>query len=106
MRRQVIVSWGDAHSYPVDLESSPELSADAARQWLDGQYLELGCEPLRPSGKVLIADKVLSVAMAAGQARFAEAGFRSWTRSYAQAVSALLGKPVVRIDVPALTVGY
>jgi hypothetical protein len=106
MRRQVIVSWGDAHSYPIDLESLPEMSLEAARQWLDGQYLELGCEPLRPSGKVLIADKVLSVAMAAGQARFAEPGFRAWNRAYALAVSALLGKPIVRIDVPALTVGY
>jgi hypothetical protein len=106
MRSQVIVSWGDAQSYPFDLEEVQPMPLEMARQWLDQQFTDLGCEPLRPTGKVLLADKVISIAMAAGQPRFADEPYRAWARAFARSVSAVLAKPMVRIDVPSMTVSY
>ena len=63
----------------------------------------MGCEPLRPTGKLLTADKVLVVAQAAGPAKFAEA---KWAQEFARAASAALGKPVIHIDVGALSISY
>ena len=76
---------------------------DVARGWLDGQFTRLGCEPLRPTGKVLIADKVLCVAQAAGGALF---GDSKWAGEFARAASAALAKPVVHVDVPAMAITY
>jgi hypothetical protein len=86
-----------------DLASAPAMPPDEARRWLDEQFTQLGCEPLRPTGKLLTADKVLVIAQAAGAALFADA---AWGQSFAQAASAALGKPVVRVDVQAMAVSY
>lgn len=106
MRSQVIVSWGAAASHIFDLDEVQPMPHDLARQWLDKQFTDLGCEPIRLTGKVLVADKVLSIAQAVGESRFTEAEYRPWANVYARAVSALLAKPVVRVDVPTLTVSY
>ncbi len=106
MRCQVIVSWGDHTQYPFDLEEVQPLPHDQARAWLDQQFTELGCEPLRPTGKVLLADKVVAVAVAAGQSRFSQEAFRPWAQAFARASSSALAKPVVRVDVPSLSISY
>ena len=106
MRSQVIVSWGDARRYTFDLEEVQPMPHELARTWLDEQFHDLGCEPLRLTGKVLLADKVLAVARAVGPARFSDPAHRAWAMVYARAVSATLVKPVVRVDVPSLTVSY
>ena len=59
--------------------AEPLPAADAARQWLDEQFLEFDCEPLRASGKVLTADKLLAVADAAGARAFGPEG-EGWLR--------------------------
>jgi hypothetical protein len=43
------------------------------------------------------------VAQAAGPAKF---GDPAWAQAFARAASAVLGKAVVRIDVPSLTISY
>jgi hypothetical protein len=65
--------------------------------------LALDCEPLRASGKVLTADKVLVVTQAAGAKLFGDA---KWAADYVAAVSSALGKPMIRVDVPAMAVTY
>lgn len=76
----------------------------AAHHWLSDTYEALGCEPVRPSGKVLLLDRVLAIAKAKGydglreDTAFAEA----FVRNAAQAV----GQPRVVVDVAGLTVGY
>jgi hypothetical protein len=87
----------------IHLEKAEPITAEAARAWLDQQFTELECEPLRLTGKLLNADKVLLVAQAVGPSRFADA---EWAQQFGRCASAALGKPVVRIDVPAATVGY
>ena len=103
MRSEVRVQLDGQREFAFDLDEVQPMPHDAARAWLDGQFTELGCEPLRPTGKVLLADKVLVVAQAGG-ARLL--GDSVWGIAFARAASAALSKPVVRIDVPSMTVSY
>lgn len=106
MRSQVTVTWGEPSVYRIDLEEVQPMPHDQARAWLDEQFTALHCEPIRLTGKVLTADKVLCVAQAAGEERFRDAVHQSWAMAFARATSAALAKPVVSVDVPGLTLGY
>ena len=103
MHREVSVTLSLQQQYRFDLEGQAPMANDEGRQWLDAQFIALGCEPLRASGKVLTADKVLTVAQAAGAERFTDA---AWSMGFARAASAALGKPVVRVDVPSMAITY
>ena len=103
MREEVTVTFQAQPPVRVDLGEVQPMPLDVARWWLDDQFTQMACEPLRPTGKLLMADKVVVVAEAAGPARFAEA---RWAREFARATSAALGKPVVHIDVGSLSISY
>ena len=103
MQSEVRVTAGNGQEFIFNLEQAPALSNAEARQWLDSEYTRLGCEPLRPSGKLLLADKVVVVAQAAGSALLGDA---DWGPRFASAASASLGKPVVRVNLPTLSVSY
>lgn len=103
MRSEVTVTFEGTAPVRMDLDRLEPMSHEEARAWLDRQFTELGCEPMRPTGKVLSADKVVVVAEAAGAQKFAAAG---WSQEFARATSALLGKPVVHVDVASLTISY
>jgi hypothetical protein len=106
MRSQVIVKWSDQAIYRLDLEEAQPMPHDQARAWLDEQFTALQCEPIRLTGKVLTADKVLCVAQAAGETRFRDPEHQAWAAAYARAASAALAKPVVTVDLLAQAVGY
>lgn len=106
MRSQVTVTWGGPATYTFDLDEVQPMPHDQARAWLDEQFVAFQCEPLRLTGKVLTADKVVSVAQAAGEERFREAEYKEWALTFVRAASAALAKPTITIDVPALTIGY
>ena len=106
MRSQVKVSWSETSSHLIDLEEVQPMPHEQARVWLDQQFTELGCDPIRLSGKVLTADKVLLVAQAAGPKWFARPEHREWAVTFARAVSAALAKPVVTVDVATMSIGY
>jgi hypothetical protein len=102
MRNEVRVSvGGQTYTLPVDDQST--MTNEAARVWLDQQFVEMDCEPLRASGKLLLADKVLVVARDAGAQRFADS---AWAHAFAAAASAALGKPSLRVDADAMSVTY
>lgn len=103
MRSEVTITFKDAAPLRIDLDKVAPMPPEDARLWLDRQFTEMGCEPLRPTGKVLAADKVVVVAQAAGPSKFAEP---EWAQQFACAASAALGKSVVHVDVPSLTIGY
>ena len=103
MRREVSITLAPGQEFRFDLEGSEPLSNEEARRWLDEAFISLECEPLRASGKVLLADKVLTVAHAAGAPLLADA---QWGRQFAEAASAALARPIVRVDVPAMAVTY
>ncbi len=102
MRQEVQIKL-EQFATTVDLAEVVPMAADVGRWWLDDHFVRFGCEPLRPTGKVLTADKVLAVAAAAGASRFADP---LWARDYARAVAAALGKGTVVVDVPAQSVNY
>ena len=103
MRSEVSVTLSPQQEYRIALEGKPPMANEEARRWLDEQFLRLECEPLRASGKVLTADKVLTVASAAGAQLLSDP---VWSLEFARAASAALAKAVVRVDVPAMAISY
>ena len=103
MHSEVSVTLSPQQVFRFDLEGVTPLSNEDARRWLDDQFTQLECEPLRASGKVLLADKVLVVARDAGVSRLSD---RQWLGLFARAVSAALARPVVRIDLQGMTISY
>lgn len=103
MRSQILVFLDKGAEFNFNVEDAPPMPHDLARAWLDAQFTGLDCEPLRASGKVLTADKILRVTEAAGPALFADA---KWAADYVRAVHAALGKPMIRVDVPSMAVTY
>ncbi len=103
MRQQVVVYWSQGVDFNLHADPTAPMSPDEARAWLDAQFTAMDCEPLRALGKVLTVDKVLRVTQAAGPAKL---GDDTWAAEYARAVHAAIGKPMIRIDVPAMTLTY
>ena len=103
MRSQISVLLDKGLEFNFDVGEEPPLAHDVARAWLDAQFTALDCEPLRASGKVLTADKVLRVTQAAGAALLAD---EKWAADYVRAVHAALAKPMIRVDVPAMAITY
>ena len=103
MRSEVTVKLDADREFKFDLDEVQPMPHDVARWWLDDQFTRLGCEPLRPTGKLLLADKVIVVAQAAGAKLL---GDPRWSAEFARATSAALAKPVVRVDIAAMTVSY
>ncbi len=103
MHSEVSVRLADDQEFRFDLASAEPMTHEAGRRWLDEQFTSLDCEPLRASGKVLLADKVLTVAQAAGATLMAQP---DWGPAFARAASAALARQVVRVDVPAMAVTY
>lgn len=98
----VMLDKGVEFTFHVPAGTAP-MAHDAARAWLDKQFTELDCEPLRASGKVLTADKILVVTQAAGARLLSDT---VWSAAYVAAVSSALGKPMIRVDVPAMAITY
>jgi hypothetical protein len=97
MRQEVFVRFDPHTEFEIAVHGADALAPDEARRWLDEQFTANDCEPLRPSGKVLTADKVLALADGVGPQRFqSDAAFRD---AFARAVVVALGQAVVRVDV-------
>ncbi len=103
MQKQINVVLDKGLEFTFPVPESAHVGHDAARAWLDQQFTALECEPLRASGKVLTADKVLVVTQAAGPKLLADA---TWSAEYVAAVSSALGKAMIRVDVPAMAITY
>jgi hypothetical protein len=103
MRSQISVLLDKGLEFNFNVGEEPPLAHDVARAWLDAQFTALDCEPLRASGKVLTADKVLRVTQAAGAALLSD---EKWAADYVRAVHAALAKPMIRVDVPAMAITY
>lgn len=106
MNHQLIhVVYSPQSEYELSVREDEKGGMDKkqAQQWLSDQFEELECTPSNPMGKVLMLDMILNVAKYAGEERFRARG--QWAQEFAVAVAAGLGRKVVRIDVPAFTVG-
>jgi ABC-type uncharacterized transport system auxiliary subunit len=103
MRNVVRVLVDEKQEFTFDLEDVQPMTPEAARRWLDEQFTQMDCEPLRPTGKLLLADKVLVVAQAGGVELLADA---QWGREFARAASAALAKAAVTVDLATMSVSY
>jgi len=103
MQARITVIFDTVAPVELQLDGGEVLSFEAARRWLDEHFVRLECEPLRGSGKVLIADKLIQVAAGTGPAGFADA---AWALDYARAASGALSKALIKIDVPRQAVSY
>ena len=101
MRHEVFVKF--AGLADIALRPAEPMGLEAARQWLDNEFQRLEATISRPSGKVLLADKVLAIAEAAGSQGFADA---AWADAYARAAAGALRRPLIRVDVPNVSVGF
>ena len=104
MRSEVKVRFAPDRDIEVPLGPDEAMVRDLARRWLDDQFVANDCEPLRASGKVLTADKILSLAATVGPLRFADDAV--FAHDFARASLAALGKPLVRVDVDAGAVTF
>lgn len=105
MRSEVTIDFGRGR---VRVLRASESSADtdaaraAAREWLDTMYEQLECEPLRASGKVLLIDRILAIAMAIGYDGLGEGA--PLAGALATHATAALGRGSFTLDIPGLTV--
>ena len=102
----VTVAFGRDREYPYKFspEDLAESSPEAARRWFDREFSELKSDPVNPVGKVLIIDKILDVARAGGEQRFADG--QNWAAKFARCTALALGREMVRVDVPAYSISY
>lgn len=105
-QHQVTVSFGkgDDFEFKIASDDVAKRSMDEARQWFDREFIALECDVASPIGKVLSADRVLSVAKYSGVRRFRDE--HAWAEEFARNTASLLGREYVRVDIPNYTVGY
>ena len=101
MHQEIFVKFAGCDD--IALRPAEAMPLEAARGWLEREFLRLEGVPPRPTGKVLLADMVLAVAEGAGLQGFADA---AWAADYARAVAGALRRPMVRVDVPNASVGF
>lgn len=102
----VMVVFGKDHQYEFKM-SDTELagrSAEEARRWFDREFTDLECEPSNPVGKVLIIDKILSVARYGGESRFVDG--KDWAHDFVRNTALALGRDTIRVDVASFSISY
>lgn len=106
MQHHVIVSFGKdrEHEFKFGSGDLAGRSADEARQWFDREFNALGCQVATPTGKVLIIDRILSVARYAGEERFREQ--QAWADQFARYAAVILARDVIRVDVANYAIGH
>jgi hypothetical protein len=76
----------------------------SAHEWLGREFEEAGCVPSNPMGKLLAADKIVTLARSRTRAAYESAS--PWARDFFAATAAALEKPVVTINLLDHTLGY
>lgn len=106
MQHHVIVSFGKDRQYDFKFGSG-ELAGrqpDEARQWFSREFEALECDVATPTGKILIVDRILSVAKYAGEERFRDQ--KNWADQFCRYAAVLLGRDLIRVDVVNYAIGY
>lgn len=106
MQYQVKVVFGKDKEYELKLTEADLAgrSAEEARRWFDKEFSDLECEPSNPVGKVLIIDKILSVARYGGEKRFALG--KEWAQDFALYAALALGRDTICVDTVSFSISY
>jgi hypothetical protein len=104
MAYRVSVKFGEGRDYEFRLREEDVSGAtpESASRWLGQQFVDLGCQPTNPTGKVLLVDKILGVARALGDKPFA--GNERTAREFARYALVAFEKPSLSINLPDLSV--
>jgi hypothetical protein len=102
MQHHVIVSFGRNKEY--EFRFAGGAPTDEARKWFEREFRALECDVATPTGKILAVDRILSVARYAGEARFRDR--HVWSEQFARNTAAILGRDLIRVDVPNYLIGY
>jgi hypothetical protein len=106
MHQHVIVSFGEGkrYEYRLTADDVAGIAPDQARRWFDRQFEELECDVPTPMGKVLMVDRILSVARYAGEPRFRDRA--DWAEQFARYAAVMTGREVLRVDVEKNAISY
>ena len=105
MRCEISFVFSPRDSLDMVVETDPtDANSTAARKWLDDSWEQLGCEPVRLSGKVLLLDKILGVTEALGYTALSSDPARA--QELAWHIAHALGRSRVTVDLPERRVGY
>ena len=100
------MSFGEGRVYEFRVHESETagITPEQAQGWLDEEYDRADCDPANPVGKILVSDKLLCVAGAAGPVPFA--GRTEWAKAYALNAAIAVGRASVTVNVADATVGF
>lgn len=104
MRNEVtiIFSATDHVDFNFFIHDTSEQAQQAARTWLEDKWEELECEPLRPSGKVLLLDRILGIADALGY-HWCQ-NHPEQAQEFAEKCALALDSSTVQIDLPNISI--
>jgi hypothetical protein len=100
----VVFADGERLDYELSDADVSRFDQDAAHAWLGEEFEAAGCVPSNPVGKLLLADKIVSLAKAQSRRIFDPP--TPWMKDFLAATAAALRCPVVTIDVGNHTLGY
>ena len=106
MHQNVIVLFGKdkEFDYKLTADDLAGYTGEQARKWFDREFQELECDVTSPMGKVLLVDRILSVARYSGERRFRE--HPDWAVQFARNAAVMMGREVIRVDVEKQTIEY
>ena len=103
MRCDVTFIFSPKESLEINtsIEHGPE-NMEKSREWIANKWEELGCEPLRPSGKVLLLDRVLAITDTLGHDWLSEHAEQA--EELARHFAIALDSMRVVVDLPGLSI--
>ena len=93
MRHELIVRYSPNEELTV--HCADPMAPEVGRGWLDEAFVRLECEPVRASGKLLTADRILAVAEAVGPKGFANT---AWAEAFARAAIGAAGRSPLSVN--------
>jgi hypothetical protein len=100
----VVFADGERLEYDIADAEIARYSHDSAHEWLGREFEEAGCVPSNPVGKLLAADKIITLAKSRSRLTFENS--TPWLRDYLAATAAVLDRSMVTIDLGNHTLGY
>jgi hypothetical protein len=100
----VVLANGERIEFEIADKEVAALEHRAAHDWLGREYEAAGCVPTNPMGKLLLADKVLSLARSRPERAFTEPD--AWTQAFLRAALRAIERPVLTIDLGNNSLGY
>jgi hypothetical protein len=103
-RLSVVFADGEQIDYDLSDAELAGMTVSEAHEWLDREYETAGCTPSNPVGKLLMADKVVSLAKSQSRRSFDPP--TPWVKGFLRATAVALERPLVIIDFGRHTLGF